>query len=119
MLMPFGFRLIFGGPEMVGDDRKPIEIEITLVQKKLLGRTHVSIVDFRFGARTETGHEMALDLVSGVDFRCALHHVSILPRSRGLGAKCGQKTAHNRPKLNSMFWFPNMSPIQKVISTRA
>ncbi len=32
-------------------------------------RTYGMNLDFRFGARAENGHEMALELVSGSDFR--------------------------------------------------
>ena len=35
----------------------------------LLGRTYGGILDFSFGGRTENGHDMALELVSGADFR--------------------------------------------------
>ena len=32
--------------------------------------TYGRILDFSFGGRTEDGHEMVLELVSGADFRC-------------------------------------------------
>ncbi len=32
------------------------------------------ILDFSFGGRTENGHEMALELLSGADFSCILHN---------------------------------------------
>ncbi len=41
-----------------------------------LGRTYGRIFDLCFDCRTENGHEMALELVPGVDFRCVLHHLS-------------------------------------------
>ncbi len=45
-------------------------------------------------------YEMGLDLVSGVDFRCVLHHLSSGPRlDGGLGAKLGRKAAENRRKI--------------------
>ncbi len=66
----------------------------------ILGRTYWRILDFSFGGRTENGHEMALELVSGVDFRCIVHHVSSLTRlKRSWGQVCTQNL-HRRSLMN-------------------
>ncbi len=68
----------------------------------MLGRTYGRILDFSFGGRTENGHETVLELVSGADFRCVLHHVSSL---FGLLGSWGQVWPENgpKPKLKSIF----------------
>jgi hypothetical protein len=42
--------------------------------KNYLGRTYGRILDFSFGGRAENRYEMALELVSGADSKCILHH---------------------------------------------
>ncbi len=67
----------------------------TLLQGPLLGRTYGRILDFSFGGRTENGHGMVLELVSGSDFRCVLHHLASLTRLKG---SWGQVWPANGPK---------------------
>ncbi len=52
-------------------------------------------LDFSFGGRTENHYETALELVSGADFKCVLHHFPSLARLEGLGAKFGRETTQN------------------------
>ena len=52
-------------------------------------------LDFSFGGRTQNRYEMALELVSGADFRCVLHHLSSLTRLKG---SWGQVWSENDPK---------------------
>jgi hypothetical protein len=60
--------------------------------KDFLGRTYGRSLDFSFGGRTENGHEMVLELVSGADTRCVLHHFSSLTCLKGSwGQVCGPK----------------------------
>ena len=64
-----------------------------------------------FGGRTEHGHEMLLDFVSGADFRCVLHHFS---SPTCLTGSWGQVVPESgpKPKLKSRFEFPNIGPTQ-------
>ncbi len=61
-----------------------------------VSKTDERILDPRFGGRTEIGHEMALALVAGADFRCVLHDLSSLTPLKGLGAELGRKTPQNQ-----------------------
>ncbi len=63
----------------------------------ILGRTYGGILDFSFGARTENGHEMVLDLASGADFGYVLNHFSSLTCLKG---SWGQVWPEHGPKPN-------------------
>ncbi len=47
------------------------------------------------GSGPENGHETALELVSGANFGCVLHHLRARPVGTGLGAKFGRKPIKN------------------------
>ncbi len=68
----------------------------------VLGRTYGGILDFSFGGRTENRYEMTLELVSGADFTCVLHHLSSLTRLEG---SLGQVWPENGPKPKLKFIF--------------
>jgi hypothetical protein len=59
------------------------------------GRTYGRILYLSLGDRTENGHETAIYLVSGADFRGVLHHLLSLTRLKG---SWGQVWAENGPK---------------------
>jgi hypothetical protein len=61
----------------------------------LLGRTHGRFSNFSFGGRTNL-YEIAVDLVSGADFRCVLHYFSSFTR---LGGSWGQVWPESGPKV--------------------
>ncbi len=56
------------------------------------------IFDFSFGGRTENGHEMVFELVSGADLACVLHHFLSLTCLTGFG---GQVFAGQLPKTET------------------
>ncbi len=58
------------------------------------------ILDFSFGGRTEKGNEIVLELASGADVRCVLHHVSSLTHLEGF---LGPSLPGKRPKLVLVF----------------
>ncbi len=58
------------------------------------------ISDFSFGGRTENGHGMALELVSGADLRCVLFHFASLTRLEGvLGPSLAGKWPKTKIKI--------------------
>ncbi len=68
----------------------------------ILGGTYGRILDFSFGSRTENGHEMAVEFVSGADFRHVLHHRSSVTCLKGSWGKVWQE---NGPRLKLKFRF--------------
>ncbi len=83
-----------------------------------LGGTQDRISDFSFGGRTDNCHEMVLDLVFGVDFKCVLHHFSSLT---SLKASWGQVAPESgpKPKVKFRFLFPNIGPSQFRVLVQA
>ncbi len=67
-----------------------------------LGRTYGMIFVFSFGGRTENGHKIVFDLVSGADFASVLHHVPSLTCLKGSWGRVWSETGP-KPKLKSRF----------------
>ncbi len=57
-----------------------------------------------FGSGPENGHELALYLVSGVNFGCVLHHVSSPTRWSGSRGQVRPET-DQKPNTNHSFYF--------------
>ncbi len=64
-------------------------------QLGILGRIYGRSLDFSFGGRTENGHEVVFELVSGVDLMYVPHIVLNLTHLKGSWAKFGRKKAQN------------------------
>jgi hypothetical protein len=60
------------------------------------------MLDCSFGGRTENRYEVALELVSGADFRCVLHNYSSLSRFK---VSWGQVLPEKDPKPKLKFRF--------------
>ncbi len=81
------------------------------IGNRVLGRTYGRILDLSFGGRTENGHKVVFEFVSGADFTCLLHHVPSLTRLKGSRGQVWSKSGR-KLKLKLRFVFPNLSPTQ-------
>ncbi len=80
-----------------------------------LGWTYWRILDFSFGGRTENRYDLALEMVSGANFRCVLHHISSLTRLEGSWDQVWPESGP-KPKIKYIFEFPpNRSPSQNSL----
>ncbi len=78
-------------------------LDLSRAPNTILGRKYGRVLDFSFGGRTENGHEMVLEMVSGVDFETVLHHLSSLTWLRGSWGQVWQENGP-KPKLKFIYF---------------